>query len=386
MVSNAMDPLGSAQMRQVMSGALQRLASKIDPRSVLPNEPIAADPWIVSSLLQKSIRRGETEIAQRAAHTLFRFRGSAIWRRFMVIVFEDVGIGSADAVIMTVAAGSDAIWRKECGGDLRVAACLAGLLADAPKDRTADYLVGAKDHPALATFAQAMANASIEVILSSVRDETLALPHRAVAVCFASGLGGEGATDKGDLDALLASFRKLGVPEDLVVASAIGAARTREPITVIVPLIWLAAQASEETRVCDFPVPLRVMTGGVPLYALDEHTRLGRQAIWRFACENDEVRTCLERFVPAGQRRRAANVAAFYVDAAPAAKRLVWDQSSALEAFGIERDLLVAGVTADGIGPLLGAMRANLGHLNELRADILVRSQAAMARDRGAVQ
>jgi len=129
--------------------------------------------------------------------------------------------------------------------------------------------------------------------------------------------------------------------------------------------------------------------GGVPLYALDQHTRLGRQAVWRFACENDEVRTCLERFVPAGRRRRAANVAAFYVDAAPLAKRLVWDQSAALEAFGIERDLLHAGLTADGIGPLLGAMRANLGHLNELRADTLVRSQAvqaAMPGNRGSAQ
>ncbi len=376
-------------MRDALSEARQRLAREIDSHSVLPNKPIAADPWIVSSLLQKSIRRGEREIAQRAAFTLFKLRGSAIWRRFMVIVFEDVGIGSADAVIMTVAAGSDAAWRKECGGDLRVAVYLAGLLADAPKDRTTNYLCGAKDHPALTTFALAMANASIEVILSSVRDETLALPHRAVAVCFASGLGGEGAMSKGDLPALLATFREMGAPEDLVVATAIGAARTREPITVIVPLICLATQASREVRVCDFPVPLLVMAGGVPLYALDEHTRLGRQAVWRFACENDEVRTCLERFVPAGRRRRAANVASFYVDAAPLANRLVWDQSATLEAFGVERDLLHAGVAADGIGALLGAMRANLGHLNELRTEVLARSQtlpAATAENRGAVR
>ena len=158
-------------MRDLLGEARQRLAREIDSHSVLPNEPIAADPWVVSSLLQKSIRRGETEIAQRAAFTLFKLRGSAIWRRFMVIAFEDVGIGSVDAVTMTVAAGSDAAWRKECGGDLRVAAYLAGLLADAPKDRSADYLVGAKDHPALAGFAQAMANASIETILSSLRDK-----------------------------------------------------------------------------------------------------------------------------------------------------------------------------------------------------------------------
>jgi hypothetical protein len=33
-------------------------------------------------------------------------------------------------------------------------------------------------------------------------------------------------------------------------------------------------------------------------------------------------------------------VAAFYLDAAPIAQRLMWDQSEALETFGIERDLV----------------------------------------------
>ena len=117
----------------------------------------------------------------------------------------------------------------------------------------------------------------------------------------------------------------------------------------------------------------------MPLYALDEHTRLGREAIWRFACENDGVRTCLERFVPASRRRRAANVAAFYADAAPVARRLMWDQSRSLETFGTERDLLLAGVPAEGIGPLLEAVRANLGHLNELRTQILGRTRAQPA-------
>ena len=53
------------------------------------NTGILADPWVVSSLLQKSIRRGDAAIAQRAAHTLFKLKGSSIWRRLMVIAFED---------------------------------------------------------------------------------------------------------------------------------------------------------------------------------------------------------------------------------------------------------------------------------------------------------
>jgi hypothetical protein len=342
------------------------------------SEPIVADPWIVSSLLQKSIRRGEIDIAQRAALGLFKHRGSAIWRRLIVIAFEDVGIGSVDTVALTVAAGSDAACRKACGGDPRVAVHLARVLADAPKDRSADYLAEAKDHPVLASFALAMAKASIAARLSNVRDKALDLPHRAVAAWYASGIG-DGSAHKGDLGELLAVFRDSEVPEDLVVATGVAAWRTREPIAVMVPLIWLGAGTSRHRSVWDCPVPPLATAGDVPLYALDMHTRLGREAIWRFAFENDGVRACLERFVPASRRRRAANVAAFYVDAAPVARRLIWDQSRSLETFGTERDLLLAGVPAEGIGPLLEAVRANLGHLNELRTQVLGRTRSERA-------
>jgi hypothetical protein len=144
----------------------------------------------------------------------------------------------------------------------------------------------------------------------------------------------------------------------------------------MVPLIWLAARNSEK-RVCDCTVPHLVKADDVPLYALDKHTRLGREAIWRFACENQSVRACLARFVPASQTRSAAYVAAFYIDGARIARRLIWDQSEAIETLGIERDLLHAGVPAEGIQPLLEAMRANLGHLNELRGQILASTQRA---------
>jgi hypothetical protein len=86
---------------------------------------------------------------------------------------------------------------------------------------------------------------------------------------------------------------------------------------------------------------------------------------------------CPRQYVPERYWRGAAYVSAFYVDAAPVARRLMWDQSESLEAFGIERDLVYAGMPAEGIEPLLGVMRANLDHLNESRREALARSQAA---------
>ncbi len=225
-------------------------------------------------------------------------------------------------------------------------------LAEVPKDRSADYLCDARDHPMLANFWRAMEKASLESRLSYVRDQALGVPQRAVAALAALGIGLRGniSPGTGGLEALLTTFRELEVTEELTAATGIAAARTREKITAMVPLIWLAARKSK-TRVCDCAVPQLVKADDVPLYALDKHTRLGREAIWRFACENDSVRACLARFIPARQTRSAAYIAAFYVDAAPVARRLIWDQSEALEAFGIERDLIHAGVPAEGIQP-----------------------------------
>jgi hypothetical protein len=373
-------------MRDALGAAKHRLAREIDFHSALACKPIPADQWVISSLLQKSIRRSETDIAQRAALTFFQLKGTAIWRRLMVIAFEDVGIGSIDALTTTVAAAGDRAWRKNHGDDLRLAAYLAGLLAESPKDRSADYLCDAKDHPMLADFWRAMERASLDSKLSHVGDQALSLPQQAVAAVSALGIGSHGRISRGTgaLEALLTAFDELEVPEELVAATGIAAAHTQEPITAMVSLIWLAARQSEN-RVCDYAVPPLVKADDVPLCALDKHTRSGREAIWRFACENDSVRACLARFVPAGLRRSACYMAAFYVDAAPIARRLMWGQSEALEAFGIERDLLHAGLPAEGIQPLLEAMRANIGHLNQLRAQVLARSQAAVVGDRGDV-
>ena len=359
-------------MHDALDGAKQRLAREIDSNLLVQIKPIAADPWVISSLLQKSIRRGETEIAQRAVCTFFHIKGAAVWRRLLVIAFEDIGIGSVDVLTKTVAVAGDSAWRKRHGGDVRLAVYLAGLLADAPKDRSADYLCDANDHPILADFWREMEKVSLESRLSHVRDHASGLPRRAVAALSALDVGWRGYISRGTggLEALLTAFRELEVPAELVAATGIAAARTREKITAMVPLIWLAAQRTEN-RIGDCAVPHLVQVEDVPLYALDKHTRLGREAIWRFACENDSVRACLVRFVPPSQRRSAAYIAVFYVDGVPVARRLIWDQSEALEDFGIERDLLHAGVPIQGIQPLLQVMRANLGHLNDLRAQVL---------------
>jgi hypothetical protein len=145
----------------------------------------------------------------------------------------------------------------------------------------------------------------------------------------------------------------------------------------MVPLACGVAKMHHPPTSCRLLVPEAVLIDGVPLYALDKHTRSGREAIRRFAQENCAVRECLREYAPSKRRNDAVYMAAFYTDASPLALRLSWSQSISLEALGTAADLMKGGVPAEGIAPLLQAFRANLPHLNEVRAECFVRSQGA---------
>jgi hypothetical protein len=340
-------------------------------------EPLIADQWVVKSLLQKSIRRGEVEIAQRAALTFLAQRGSAIWRRFIVIAFEDVGAGSADVVAMTVAASTDASWRKKSGGDAVVASHLARLLAEAPKSRSAEHLITSSDqHPSLEQERRVVSTSSIADNLADVADKSNSLTHRALAAWCVSGIGWEREKAPGsNLPALLDTFRQLGVPDELVAATGIAATKSREPITLMVPLIWLMAHDAQTPTVVEAAVPGTIVLDGVSMCALDKHTRVGQEAIRSLVKYNGEIRDCLAKFVAPAGWNAAAYMAAFYADAAPLASKLSWDGADQLEAMGTETDLLLSGVTPEGVVPLLKVFRENVDHLNKLRAHTICKKQ-----------
>ena len=337
-------------------------------------EPLSTlDAWSSSSLLQKAIRRGEVHLAQRAAVTFHRLRPKAIWHRFMVIAFEDVGVASVDALVAVVTAGFDPYWRERNGGDLAVIRGLAQMLADVPKDRSPDHAVcAAHAHPDFEGVRERIGSLRAHHRLDLISNMTEPLVTRAVAAWYASGLewGDERRVGPGHLGSLLERFRDLRVPEPLLWATRLTAQRTKEPICVMAPLLWLEAYGGEypETVACAVPECPRI--SGVPTYAFDKHTRLGKIAIARLVRENASVRACLEQHVAEYRALDAACMAAFHADAAPVALRMVWDGADQLERLGVEADLMSVGVAREGVGDLVQTVTANLDHLNRIRAQL----------------
>jgi MgsA AAA+ ATPase C terminal len=355
-------------MTEALHGVKLRLEKDLDHHQSF-GELLRTDKWVANSLLQKSIRRGEVEVAERAALTFLEKGGSAIWRRFLIIAFEDLGAASPAVVAMTVAGSTDAAWRKRCGGNAKVASNLARILAGAPKSRSAEHLMTSSDqHPSFEQERRLVSTNSTADNLDIVADKSKSLAQRALAAWCTSGIGWKVDKVSGkDLPGLLDTFRQLGVPEELVVSTGVAVTASREPIAVMVPLVWLAAHEEQVPTTVHRDIPHSCDIDGVPGYAFDKHTRIGREAIRSFVKNNYQIRECLKQYVAPAQRHDAAYMAAFYADAAPLARKFVWRGGDELEALGTDADLLKVGVAPDGIAPLLQVFRENVPHLDKIR-------------------
>jgi len=321
------------------------------------------DLFEASSLLQKAIRRGEAELAERAVVRLYRLRSLDVAARLLAIAFEDVGIGSVKALIKTVAVCADA------GASERALCGIARLLAKAPKDRSSSHLAAAaKSHPIFEDARRIVGESSHSERLDLIAEEDASLPVRAIAALRCSGLnwnGGRG--ERSDPIDWTLAFGRLGVPADLVLATRTAFIRAHKPAIVMAPLLWLDVNRGFRPSVVECRMPEAAAVDGVPLYIFDKYTAIGRTAIQRLARESQPVRDAL-RSAPSSCAREIAWIAAFYADGAPVARRVKWEGAAALETLGVEADMLRAGAPLAGGQPLLAAFRENLGHLNMIRA------------------
>jgi MgsA AAA+ ATPase C terminal len=351
-----------------------RVLDRIADEHVECDKPalLRCDRWVAASLLQKCIRRSETQLALRAASTLSGFDRGYTWRRLLITAFEDVGAANPDAVIETVAIATTPKWRSRRGEQASLVYAVARL-AEAPKDRSADYLISAAEwHSSLSDVRERCFRADLADRLRIVEDLSQPLPVRALATWLASGIQTyNGARiGAGDLKRLSRILVGLGASEGLVSSMMLAAKRTGELMVVLVPLIWLESQRDRLAKICNEVVPESPVLDGIPMYAFDKHTRLGLAAIQKSTRESSYLRACLQQFVPNEVWLRAVQMAAFYTDGYLISRRLDWSLSRSLEALGIESDFCRVGVSPEAVAPLRKVLKDDLGRLNEIRQEL----------------
>jgi hypothetical protein len=251
----------------------------LDPTPPAPF--ILPDPYLLASAVQKAIRRGNLKVARRAAHHLHGLDQHRLWRRLAVTALEDIGIGDVEAAAQVMAIACLPAARRLFGDDLAALDAALTIACGAVKDRTADHFCSIVGREPVtpedkALLGQASPNALFAVVASSGQPWV----RRLRAAVMVSGRAEGPPYHPDNIEALFEVYREMGVPDLLIAACAVYAARQRDPLPVFVSLAWLLRAPGCTGTVSVHPLHDLEMTGDMPTWAFDPvNCRIGRRAV-----------------------------------------------------------------------------------------------------------
>lgn len=333
------------------------------------------DPWAASSLLQKAIRRGERSLAEKAATAFYRHRGPAVWRRLVTIALEDVGPANPELVAEVSFLAGDKQMRAIAGAELELIHHVCEKLVLSAKDRSADYLFCAATKLARGkqeTASLAQRPTTEQVAVASDPEESLLRRAAAALLCCTPGGQGRTATGGACICELARALEDRG--ELRAVATLEMARKGAHPFTLMLPLLLsdpAAVRGAETTS--DDPLPPLACVDGIPLYAFDKHTALGKQAVRLWLHDSRELRELVGHHAVASSHLKIVEMAAFYADAIPLRRRFDWARSQELQALGMHADMSSVGCSLQGVEPIIRYASANIPELNEQRRGLLMR-------------
>jgi hypothetical protein len=240
--------------------------------------PLFPDVHVISSCLQKSLRRGDVGVALTAARLLLRLEPERLWRRLCVCAFEEFGLVDLSMTARVVAVSQSRAFRA-LQGEERVLVHLIERLCASPKDRRLDdlYALGSVvqtqpeqlrslEEGPLAAVVAPLVHQTARLIGSCER----AVPRRSFRAIAVQGCE----------TALRTMLRDGLVDEGLAALCLAGVRQSRCLLPMLLPL------AIEATESCGglgeavaVALPAVPSFGGMPAYAFDGFTRLGREVL-----------------------------------------------------------------------------------------------------------
>lgn len=348
--------------------AMQALAAtRVNP----PCEPLPISPWVAMSAMQKGIRRGDLDLATRAAATLLKVDPAKLWRRLAGIVVEDIGLADLECVKLVMAATAGKNFRREFGDEWKIASLVVARMCAAPKCRASDdLLLSVSHHHKLAELRASMAGEELPEHLSRIKGRG-ALLGASVAALNASGVRWEGqVTGKiADPKALFAAMRATGIDDTIVSLAEQGFRRTREALPVLLPLLTLAMPSGELSATDDELPAVVIGRNGLPTYCLDRFSREGGATLSRFLKRDTETVRWLRKYVPVERRLSVLAGGLFRVEGGLVRRRAEWPCAVTL------RWLADAGFHQMNLSDptaLLDMIRADLPKLDEERVNAAV--------------
>lgn len=338
-------------------------------------QPLEASPWLAMSLLQKSLRRGETGHALRAAATLLRDAPDRLWKRLTVASFEDAGLGSIDLIAPVLIATSGKGVRRAFDGEWPVASAIVERMAAARKDRSADdaYMVAATHFQYSGDRLSLTFRPLRELMQIATGDGDIIT--RSIATIYAVG------TDrcrtpgmrvrKGDPRYVFHAMREAGFPFTVVDLSERGSTRFREPLPALMSLLsstvpghstgWRPTERDDD-------IPPTTMIGEVPAWALDWYVREGRTALKSFLLRDTPTGRWIRSNVAPRHQAEFLGGLVFRAQGGLLRRRLQWPTGEYLHR---TMEVEANGFGVEDATEVLDLLRNDLPLLDKERADAL---------------
>jgi hypothetical protein len=355
----------------ILNNARKQLADEIFGYRTPKPSPLKISPWLGMSLLQKAIRRGESELAQHAAATLLLIAPDRLWRRCGAVAFEDIGVADLETVSLATAALAGKRYRATIGGEWKVASYIVDRMAKAPKCRAADDLLLAADsHPRYQGARVDLANQTTRELIHIATGDA-ALPVRALATWYAVGAHLRQtkhlSARLGEPAALFDGLCEAGLPHTAVEIAREGFRKIGEPLCPFVALLCPLARC-EASNLQDDELPPAIMVGEVPGWAMDLYSREGRGALQAFLQRDCATARWVRNHVPAGQRVNFLGTVVFRVEGGLVRQRSRWPTADDLRRLV---DIECHGPHCTDATEILQLVRADLGELNAIRAELM---------------
>ncbi len=361
------------------------------------------DKWIAASALQKAIRRGNSSIAKDAAQALAALSPPMLWRRIACTALEDIAPLDIDVV-------TTALSRTLTLTNLDT---LIERLCEAVKDRSTDYLTsiiqyapdleGVRDkwpgdlqRPDYPWEIISGSDIEIRAMLAWHQAGTASVPSDSLAY------------RRGSPSQVFEGFIEAGIPEGLVRACADALRRLRNPLPLFYPLLWQDISNCVRQETTDTVPAAPELVHGIPLYALGGHTRMGKQAISKWAGRSAMAHSPEKLGVSATCWRKAAELGVFHVESAVIRPALRWDMRGPspgnnlnmdptlddpfqwdvggdLRLRAIEADFATIGFPLRAIPDFLEAVAASLSELDLIRTELIERHVQMLGRQRASL-
>ena len=349
------------------------LADELIAHEIPIPEPMRCDRYIARSALQKSVRRGEVQIAQNALANLMSTSASSIWRHLTIIAMEDVGAVGIDILARIVSASRDRNWREVHRGDWAVASLLVRQMAESAHCQAAcDLQLHALYSPRLERARANSQDQDIRSLLAILSDTSRPLEARAVAAMAVGGglIDGQHLRDAG---AAFCTMAKNGRASHVAALCHAAWRITRNPMALTLPLIWEKWSANEESALRDDALFGSSIYGGVPAYALDQYTRVGASVARALLSTTPALQTLLiGADIPPAQHQRIVGDLIFLTDGGLVRRRALWPEGERLRQ--PHRPLLeTAEMSVALLDEAISLVAVNASQIDQLRQQYFIR-------------